>query len=94
MNRKLYVGNLSYNLTAEELQQAFAQCGTVTSAKIIMDKDTGRSKGFAFVEMDTAEAAQKAVAELDGKELAGRSLRVSEAKPQAEKPRGGGDRRW
>ncbi len=90
MNKKLYVGNLSYGLSQDELQKAFAQCGPVVSAKIIMDHATGRSKGFAFVEMETEEGAQKAIAELDGKEVGGRALRVSEAKPQEDRPRGGG----
>jgi RNA recognition motif-containing protein len=90
MNKKLYVGNLSYGLTNEELQNAFAQFGSVVSAKIIMDQATGRSKGFAFVEMGDEEGAQKALEALDGKELGGRSLRVSEAKPQTDRPRGGG----
>jgi hypothetical protein len=90
MNKKLYVGNLSYNLTSDELQTAFAQCGGVVSAKIIMDQATGRSKGFAFIEMESEEGAQKAIAELDGKEVGGRALRVSEAKPQTDRPRGGG----
>jgi cold-inducible RNA-binding protein len=90
MSNKLYVGNLSYTLTESELQGAFAACGEVLSAKIIMDRDTGRSKGFAFVEMATAEHARKAIAELDGKEVGGRALRVSEAKPQENRPRGGG----
>ena len=90
MNKKLYVGNLSYALTSDELQNAFAQCGGVVSAKIIMDQATGRSKGFAFVEMADEDGAQKALEQLDGKELAGRSLRVSEAKPQTDRPRGAG----
>ncbi|MBY0515938.1 MAG: RNA-binding protein [Bacteriovoracaceae bacterium] len=90
MNKKLYVGNLSYNLTNDELQNAFASCGSVVSAKIIMDQATGRSKGFAFVEMADEDGAQKAVEQLDGKEVGGRALRVSEAKPQTDRPRGGG----
>lgn len=95
MNKKLYVGNLSYGLTQDELKNAFTACGDVLSAKIIMDQETGRSKGFAFVEMADEEAARKAVTELDGKEVGGRALRVSEAKPQPDRPRGGdrgGDR--
>jgi cold-inducible RNA-binding protein len=90
MSNKLYVGNLSYTMTEDELTSAFSGCGEVLSAKIIMDRDTGRSKGFAFVEMSNAEMAQKAIAELDGKELGGRPLRVSEAKPQTDRPRTGG----
>jgi len=95
MSKKLYIGNLSYDLTNDELNAAFAACGQVISAKIITDRDTGRSKGFAFVEMADEEGARNATAQLDGKDLKGRPLRVSEAKPQA--PRtggfgGGGDR--
>lgn len=91
MNKKLYVGNLSYSMTNEELSNAFSQCGEVVSVKIIMDQATGRSKGFAFVEMAEEDGAQKAIEQLDGKDLAGRTLRVSEAKPQPDRgPRGGG----
>ncbi len=94
MGKKLYVGNLSYSLTSEELSDAFSSAGQVASVKIITDMNTGRSKGFAFVEMADEDAAQKAIAELDGQEVGGRALRVSEAKPQPERGQGGprGDR--
>lgn len=81
MGKKLYVGNLSYSTTDESLNGAFAQFGTVTSARVIMDRETGRSKGFGFVEMTTDEEAQKAVAAMDGQPLDGRNLKVAEAKP-------------
>jgi RNA recognition motif-containing protein len=89
MNKKLYVGNLSYSMTNEELGSHFGQAGEVASVKIIMDQATGRSKGFGFVEMSDENGAQKAIEILDGKEIGGRTLRVSEAKPQPER---GGDR--
>jgi RNA recognition motif-containing protein len=90
MGRKLYVGNLSYNTTDETLQQFFAQYGTVESAKVIMDRETGRSKGFAFVEMSTDEEAQEAIAKSDGQSFDGRNVKVSEARPPAPGGRGGG----
>lgn len=82
MGRKLYVGNLSYSTTDESLRNAFAAFGTVDSAKVIMDRETGRSKGFGFIEMSTDEEAQAAVGGLDGQVVDGRNLRVSEARPQ------------
>lgn len=82
MATKLFVGSLSYSVDDAQLQDAFAAVGTVVSAKVIMDRDTGRSKGFGFVEMSTEEEAQKAVKELNGKEIAGRPISVSEARPQ------------
>lgn len=88
MGKKLYVGNLSYSTTDESLNGAFAAFGTVASARVIMDRETGRSKGFGFVEMTSDEEAQKAVAEMDGKDLDGRNLKVAEAKPM-EAGRGG-----
>jgi len=95
MNKKLYVGNLSYDLSDEELKEHFAQAGTVVSANIIRYYDTGRSKGFAFVEMENEEEAQKAIDMFNGQDLKGRKMIVSEARPQ--KPRqnfgGGGFRR-
>jgi len=94
MNKKLYVGNLSYDLSDEELKDHFSQAGSVASANIIRYHDTGRSKGFGFVEMETEEEAQKAVDMFNGQELKGRKMVVSEARPP--KPRGdfgGGFRR-
>jgi RNA recognition motif-containing protein len=90
---KLYVGNLSYETSESELRDAFAEYGEVASAKIIMDRDTGRSKGFGFVEFNDDDAARKAMASLNGAEFKGRSLTVNEARPQAERgPRGGDNR--
>jgi RNA recognition motif-containing protein len=97
MAKKLYVGGLSYNTTDATLKDTFAAVGTVESATIIMDKMTGRSKGFGFVEMASDEEAQKAIETLNGKELDGRTLTVNEARPMEPRaPRtGGGDRgRW
>ncbi|MFT3787521.1 MAG: RNA-binding protein [Tepidisphaeraceae bacterium] len=90
MGRKLYVGNLSYNTDSSELQEVFAQFGTVESAEIISDRDTGRSKGFGFVQMGTDEEAQAAIAGMNGKEIGGRALTVNEAKPKEARPGGGG----
>ena len=91
MAKKLYVGGLSYNTSEATLKDTFAAIGTVETATIIMDKMTGRSKGFGFVEMGTEEEAQKAIAELNGKELDGRTLTVNEAKPMEPRaPRTGG----
>jgi cold-inducible RNA-binding protein len=84
-NTKLFVGGISWNLTQEDLQAAFAEVGEVVEAVIITDKMTGRSKGFGFVTMKTAEDAEKAIAELNGKELDGRAITVNPAQPQ--KPR-------
>ncbi len=88
--KKLYVGNLSYDTTDEGLKSHFSQAGTVADAIIIMDKMTGRSKGFGFVEMSTEEEAQKAVEMFDGKELDGRELRVNEARPMQKRFDDGG----
>lgn len=82
MGRKLYIGNLSYTTTDETLAQAFSQFGTVESAKIIMDRETGRSKGFGFVEMSSDDEAQQAISGMDGQNFDGRNLKVSEARPQ------------
>src|SRR5690242_1235489 len=91
MNKKLYVGGLSWDTTEDGLGAAFAQAGQVTSAWIKVDRDTGRSGGFGFVEMATDEAAQAAINMWNGKELDGRSLTVNEARPQEERaPRQGG----
>ena len=93
MGNKLYVGNLSYNIRDDDLQQAFAQYGTVTSAKVMMDRDTGRSKGFGFVEMGSDPEAQAAINAMNGQALDGRAIVVNEARPREERPggfRGGG----
>lgn len=89
MTKKLYVGNLSFSVTEDLLIEKFSKCGTVDSAKLITDRDTGRSKGFAFVEMSSDEEAQKAIEMYDGKEQDGRSIKVNEAKPQESRGRGG-----
>lgn len=81
MNNKIYVGNLSFNLSNQDLTEAFSQFGTVRSARIITDRDTNRSKGFAFVEMATGEEADTAISQLNGTNLDGRALNVSIAKP-------------
>ncbi len=86
----IYVGNLSYNLTEDDLRALFAEFGDVTSAKLIMDRYTGQSKGFGFVEMSDDGAAQKAIDELNGRDVSGRSLTVNKARPREERPRGGG----
>jgi RNA recognition motif-containing protein len=91
MGKKLYVGNLAYGVTDSDLQQMFAAHGTVESAQIIMDRDTGRSKGFGFVEMGSDAEAQAAISALNGQERDGRALTVNEARPKTEGGgRGGG----
>jgi RNA recognition motif-containing protein len=90
MAKRLYVGNLSYNTTDESLRQMFAAHGTVNSAQIIMDRDTGRSKGFGFVEMGSDQEAQAAIQALNGQQVDGRALTVNEARPKAEGGGGGG----
>jgi RNA recognition motif-containing protein len=87
MGRKLYVGNLSYSVRDSDLEDLFAAHGTVDSAQVIMDRDTGRSKGFGFVEMSSDQEAQAAISALNGKDLDGRNLTVNEARPKEE---GGG----
>jgi hypothetical protein len=90
MGNKLYVGNLSYNIRDEELQQAFAQYGSVSSAKVMMDRETGRSKGFGFVEMGSDAEAQAAINGMNGQALDGRAIVVNEARPREERPGGFG----
>ena len=92
MGTKLYVGNLAFQTTSQDLQELFAQAGTVESASIVEDRDTGRSRGFAFVEMSTNEEATAAIDQFNGKELAGRALKVNEAKPRENRGGGGGGR--
>jgi RNA recognition motif-containing protein len=92
MSKKLYVGNLAYQTTSQDLQELFAQAGTVESASVIEDRDTGQSKGFAFVEMSTDEEAAAAIDQFNGRELAGRMLKVNEARPRESRPGGGGGR--
>ncbi len=89
MGKKLYVGNLSYGIGDSDLQDMFGAYGTVTSAQVVMDRETGRSKGFGFVEMGTDQEANAAISALNGKEIEGRALTVNEARP---KPEGGGGR--
>jgi RNA recognition motif-containing protein len=93
MNTKLFVGNLDFNISEAELREAMAPFGTVVEANIAMDRSTGRPRGFGFVSMSTAEEAQKAIAALNGRELGGRTLTVSEARPREDRPAGGEDRR-
>ena len=90
MGMKVYVGNLGYDTSEADLEQLFGQHGTVQSCSIITDRDSGRSKGFAFVEMGSDQEARKAIEELDGKELDGRALKVNEAKPKPQRSGGGG----
>ena len=90
MGKKLYVGNLPYSTSSSELQEMFAPFGTVQSAEVISDRETGRSKGFGFVEMGSDQEAEAAIAAMNGKDQGGRALTVNEAKPREERPRGGG----
>ncbi len=92
MSTKLYVGNLAFQTTSQELQQLFAQAGTVESASVVEDRETGRSRGFAFVEMSTKEEATAAIDQFNGKEVGGRALKVNEAKPRENRAGGGGGR--
>ncbi len=90
MATKLYVGNLSFRTSGDELRDLFSQAGTVESASVIEDRETGRSRGFGFVEMATAEEAAKAIEIFNGKDLGGRNLTVNEAKPKTDRGGGGG----
>ena len=98
MGKKLYVGNLAFGVTDNDLQQMFAAHGSVRSAQVIMDRDTGRSKGFGFVEMDNDQEAQAAITALNGTQVDGRSINVNEARPKTEGGgrggSGGGRRRY
>jgi RNA recognition motif-containing protein len=106
MGRKLYVGNLPHSANQQTLQDAFSQCGTVESASVITDRDTGQSKGFGFVEMSSDSEAQKAIQKLNGTSLDGRDIKVNEATPKVSRDnrgggagaggygRGGGGNRW
>lgn len=93
--KSIYVGNLAHSATEDDLQQAFAQYGTVSAVKIVKDRETGRSRGFAFVEMADSTEAASAIKELNLREIGGRSITVNEARPKTDRPRGGGGmRRW
>ena len=90
MSTKLYVGNLAFQTTSQDLQQLFGQAGTVQSASVVEDRDTGRSRGFAFVEMSSEQEATSAIEQFNGKEVGGRALKVNEAKPRENRGGGGG----
>ena len=90
MGRKLYVGNLPYSASEQDLSEKFGACGTVESAKLITDRDTGRSKGFGFIEMATDAEAQAAIDALNGQDYDGRPMKVNEARPQEKRSGGGG----
>jgi RNA recognition motif-containing protein len=93
MSNKLFVGNLSFDTTENDLNDAFAAHGTVTETNLMMDRTTGRSRGFAFITMSSDEEAQKAIGAMNGKDMGGRALTVNVAKPREERPAGGGGRR-
>ena len=90
MSMKLYVGNLSFQTSSDDLQELFAQAGTVESASVVEDRETGRSRGFGFVEMASKEEGEKAIEQFNGKELNGRNLNVNEARPREDRGGGGG----
>jgi RNA recognition motif-containing protein len=90
MSKKMYVGNLAWAVTSADLQQLFSQYGTVRSAEVIMDRDTGRSRGFGFVEMETQQDMDAAIQALNGADLKGRALQVNEARERTPRPGGGG----
>jgi cold-inducible RNA-binding protein len=91
MSMKLYVGNLAFQTSSDDLQELFSQAGTVESASVVEDRETGRSRGFGFVEMSSKEEGQKAIEQFNGKEVNGRNLNVNEARPREDRgPRGGG----
>src|SRR5688572_8557960 len=92
MSMKLYVGNLAFATSSQELQELFSQAGTVESASVVEDRDTGRSRGFGFVEMATKEEGEAAIAQFNGKEVGGRAMNVNEAKPREDRGGGGGNR--
>lgn len=89
MSKRLYVGNLSYTMTSDDLKSAFSACGNVVSAKVIMDRETNRSKGFGFVEFTTDDEGKKAIETMNGKDVGGRNLKVTEANSQQDRPVGG-----
>jgi cold-inducible RNA-binding protein len=90
MSTKLYVGNLSFRVTSEDLQEYFSSAGIVESANVVFDRETGRSRGFGFVEMATEDDANNAIAQFNGQEYDGRNMVVNEARPREDRPRGGG----
>ena len=93
MSTKLYVGNLAFQTTTQELEQLFGQAGTVQSASVVEDRDTGRSRGFEFIEMSSEAEANSAIEQFNGKEVGGRALKVNEAKPREDRGGGNGGRR-
>ena len=90
MSKNIYVGNLSFDTTADDLTQLFGEHGTVTKAQVVSDRDTGRSRGFGFVEMASDEEGEKAITALNGSQIGGRTINVNEARPKAERAGGGG----
>ena len=92
MSMKLYVGNLAYQTSSDDLQKLFAQAGTVETASVVEDRETGRSRGFGFVEMSTSEEGHAAIQQFNGQEIGGRALNVNEAKPRENRSGGGSNR--